>query len=107
MDGPARSLDEAGPQGEPGEVGAPPALGLVADAVEVGADGAQADVELLGYLGVGTALGDQGDQFLFTAAELRQAWRYLRSLRVWGGEHTGELGGGGQRHRRAAFFGCP
>jgi hypothetical protein len=44
-----------------GEVGAAAAAGLVADAAEVGADGADADVQLGGDLGVGAALGDQDD----------------------------------------------
>jgi len=51
-------LGEAGLQGEPGKVGAAPAAGLVADAVKVGADGAHADVQLPGDLGVGAPLGD-------------------------------------------------
>ena len=71
-------LDEARLQGQPGQVGAPPAAGLVADAVEVGADGAHADIELAGDLGVGAALGDQGDQFPFPGAELPASWRRLR-----------------------------
>lgn len=54
-------LDEAGLQGEPGQVCPPPACGLVPDPVQVGADGADADVQLFGDLGVGAALGDQGD----------------------------------------------
>jgi hypothetical protein len=54
-------LDEACLQGQPGEVGAAPAPGFVADAVQVGADGADADVQLPGDLGVGAALCHQGD----------------------------------------------
>jgi hypothetical protein len=65
-------LDQAGLQGEAGEVGAAPASALVADPVHVGPDGAHADVQLPGDLGVGAALGDQGDQFPFPGAELRQ-----------------------------------
>ena len=66
-------LDEACLQGQAGQVSAAPAAALVADALEVGADGAHADVQLGGDLGVGAALGDQGDQFPFPCAELRQA----------------------------------
>ena len=76
-------LDEACLQGEPGQVGAAPAPALVTDPVQVGADGTDADVQLPGDLGVGTALGDQGDQLLLPGAELRLAWRclwYLASL---------------------------
>ena len=48
-------LEEACLQGEAGEVGAAPASGLVPDPVQVGANGTDADVQLGGYLGVGTA----------------------------------------------------
>ena len=41
----------------------------------MGADGADADVQLGGDLGVGAALGDQGDQFPFPGAELSRARR--------------------------------
>src|ERR1700722_6048644 len=51
-------LDEACLQRETGEIGSPSASGLVPDAVEVRADGADADVQLAGDLGVGSALGD-------------------------------------------------
>jgi hypothetical protein len=54
-------LDEAGLQGEAGQVGAASAPALVADPVQVGADRADADEELAGDLIVGAALGDQGD----------------------------------------------
>jgi len=71
----------------------------------VGADGADTNVQLGGDLGVGVAAGDQGDQFLFPGAELRQP-RRLRRLRVFRDEHGGELGGGSQAHGRAAFLSC-
>ena len=63
-------LDDALLQGQAGQVGAAAAAALVADAVQVGADGADADEQLLGDLGVGPPLGDQGDQFAFPRAEL-------------------------------------
>jgi hypothetical protein len=62
-------LDQACAQGEAGEVGAAPAPGLVPDPVEMGTDGTHADVKLGGDLGVGMALGDQGDQLPFPGAE--------------------------------------
>ena len=68
-------LNEACLQGQPGQVGAPPASGFVANAVQVGADGAHADVQLGGDLGVRASLGDQDDQFPFAGAELRRSWR--------------------------------
>ena len=57
--------DKAGAEGQAGQVGAAAAAGLVPDAVQVGADRADADVQLGGDLGVGAALGDQGDQLPF------------------------------------------
>ena len=58
-------LDEADAEGQAGQVGAAAAAGLVPDPVQVRADGADADVQLRGDLGVGAALGDQGDQLPF------------------------------------------
>src|SRR5580693_3786793 len=87
--GGAGGLYEACLQGQPSQVCAPPTSGLVADAVEVGADGARADVKLLRDLDVRASLGDQGDQFPFAGAELRDCWRRLRCGR---GEHDDELG---------------
>jgi hypothetical protein len=63
-------LDQPGLQGQPGQVGTAPATGLVPDPVQVRADGAHGNVELTGDLGVGLALGNQADQFLFPVAEL-------------------------------------
>jgi hypothetical protein len=54
-------LEESGLQGQAGQVGAAPAAGLVPDPVQMGADGAHADVQIGGDLGVGAALGDLGD----------------------------------------------
>jgi hypothetical protein len=48
-----------GGQGQAGQVGAAPGAGLIPDPVQVGADGADADVQLGGDLRVGAALGDQ------------------------------------------------
>jgi hypothetical protein len=48
-----RCLDQARGQGQPGEVGAAAAPGLVPDPVQVRADGADADAKLRGDLGVG------------------------------------------------------
>ena len=62
-------LDQCGGQGQAGQVGAAAAAGLVPDPVQVGADGADADVQLRGDLGVGAAPGDQGDQFPLPGAE--------------------------------------
>jgi len=56
-------LDEAFAEGQAGQVGAAAAAGLVPDAVQVRGDRAGADVQLGGDLGVGAALGDQGDEF--------------------------------------------
>jgi len=58
-------LGQAGLQGQAGQVGAAPAPGLVPDPVQVGADGADADVHSLGDLRVGGAAGDQDDQLAF------------------------------------------
>ena len=71
----------------------------------MGADRADADVELSGDLGVGTALGDQGDQLPFSGAELPRARRSGRGLQARGGEHEGVLGRGGHAHHRAAVRG--
>ena len=63
-------LDQVCLQGDPGQVGAAPAAGLVPDPVQVGADGADADEQLLRDLRVGPAAGDQGDQLPLPRAEL-------------------------------------
>src|SRR6516164_8178730 len=65
-------LDQACLQREAGQVGPAPASGLVPDPVQVGADGADADVQLGGDLGVSAAPGDQGDQLLFPRTEPAQ-----------------------------------
>ena len=65
-------LDEAFAEGQAGQVGAAAAAGLVPDPGQVGADGAHADVQELGDLRVGAALGDQGDHLPFPGAELRR-----------------------------------
>jgi hypothetical protein len=62
---PALWLDQAGLQGQAGQVGAAPAPGLFPDPVQVRADGADGDIQLGGDLGVGGAAGDQDDQFPF------------------------------------------
>src|SRR5215467_10064520 len=66
-------LDQVRLQGQPGQVGAAPGSGLGPNPVEPGADGADADGELGGDLGVGAAPRDQGDQFPFAGAEVHQA----------------------------------
>ena len=66
---PPAGLDQSGAEGQAGQVGAAAAAGLVPDPVQVGADGADADVQLGGDLRVGAALGDQGDQLPFPGAE--------------------------------------
>ena len=71
-------LDQACAKGQAGQVGAAAAAGLVPDPVQVGADGADADVQLGGDLGVGAALGDQGDQLPFPGAELARSRRRRR-----------------------------
>ena len=50
--------DEPGPQREPGQVRAAATAGLVADPIQVGADGADADEQLRSDLSVGGALSD-------------------------------------------------
>src|SRR5262249_54789903 len=66
----ARSgLDQLGTEGKAGQASAAVAAGLVPDPVQVGADGADADVELGGDLGVGAALSEEGDQLPFLGAE--------------------------------------
>ena len=98
--------DKSGLQGQPGQVGAAAAAGLVPDPVQVRADRADADVQVSGDLGVGAAPGDRGDQLPFPGAELAQSWRRLRLPRGGDlGEHQGVLGRGGPAHRRAAFLG--
>jgi hypothetical protein len=74
----AQELDQAGLKREPDQVGAALASGLGADLVEPVADGADADVQFPGYLGVGPAPGDEGDQLPFLGAELRQVARRPR-----------------------------
>jgi len=68
-----------------GQVGAAAAAGLVPDPVQAGADGADADVQLGGDLGIGPAPGDQGDQLPFPFAEPGQSRRC--GGRAGGGEH--------------------
>ena len=65
-------LDQARGQGQAGQVGAAAAAGLVPDPVQVRADRADADEQLGGDLGVGTALGDQGDQLPLPGTERPQ-----------------------------------
>jgi hypothetical protein len=55
-------LDQVRAEGKAGQVGAAAAAGLVPDPVQVRADGADADVQVGGDLGVGPAPGDQDDQ---------------------------------------------
>ena len=52
---PGPGLDQFGAEGKAGQVGAAAAAGLVPDVVQVGADRADADVQLGGDLGVGAA----------------------------------------------------
>ena len=59
-----------------------------------------------GDLGVGAALGDQGDQLPFPGAERPRA-RRRRLRRAGVGEHQGVLGRGVHAHRRAALLGRP
>src|SRR6516165_6782033 len=58
----AIELDQAGAEGQAGEVGAPAAAGLVPNPVQVRADRAHGDVQLGRDLSVGAALRDQDDQ---------------------------------------------
>lgn len=53
---PAR-LDRVGLQSQPGQVGALTAAGLGADAVQVGPDSADANMQLTGDLRIGVAVG--------------------------------------------------
>src|SRR6476619_1574774 len=69
----AMRLDDAFLQGQAGQVGAAAAAALIADPVQVGAHGADADEELLGDLGVGPSLGHEGDQLAFPGAELGES----------------------------------
>jgi hypothetical protein len=62
--GPARPRR---PAGQPGQVGARTAAGLDADAVRVGPDSADANVQLTGDLRIGVAMGHQRHQFPFLA----------------------------------------
>jgi hypothetical protein len=62
--------DQAGGEGQAGEVGAAPASGLVPDPVQVRADRAHADVQLGGDLRVGSPLRDQRDQLPFRGLSL-------------------------------------
>src|SRR5262249_28790982 len=98
---PGRRLDESGLQREPGQVGTPPAACLVPDPVQVRADRADADVELLGDLDIGPALGDQRDQLLLTRAEPRYARRSGRLAGILGGRPGRVLRRDRQRHGRS------
>ena len=98
-------LDQVGAEGQAGQVGATAAANLIPDAVQVGADRGHANVQLGGDLGVGSALGDQGDQLLFPGTELSLAWQRCGGLT--GGEHASILGCGVQAHRRATGFSGP
>ena len=66
LSGTRRWLDDAFFQSQASQVGAAAVSALVADAVQVGADGAHADEELAGDLGIGPPLGDQGYQLAFS-----------------------------------------
>jgi hypothetical protein len=66
-------LDQARGPGQGRQVGAAAAAGLVPDAVQVRGNGADADVQLGGDLGVGAVLRDQGDEFSFPGAERSRA----------------------------------
>ena len=57
--------DQAGAEGQAGEVSAAAASGLVPDAVQVRADRVHADMQIGGDLRVGASLRDQGDQLPF------------------------------------------
>ena len=59
----------AGREGQPGEIGAAAAAGLIPDPVQVRGDRAHGDVELGRDLRIGAALGDQGDQLAFPGAQ--------------------------------------
>src|SRR5262249_53344599 len=78
-------LNQARAQGQAGKVGTAPVTGLVPDAFQVRADRADADVQMLGDLGVGVAPGDQGDQLPFPGAEPGQ-FRRCPGLRAGIGE---------------------
>src|SRR5260370_20666349 len=99
---PRRWLYKSGLQREPGQVGTPPAACLVPDPVQVRADGPDADVELLGDLGIGAALGDEGDQLLLARAEPRYARRSGRLDGIPGSRQRRVLRRDRQRHDRAA-----
>jgi len=51
-------LDQAHGQGQPGQVGAATAAGLIPDTVQVGGDRTDADIQFGRDLGVGAALGN-------------------------------------------------
>jgi hypothetical protein len=68
-----RVSDEAFAQRKPGEVGASAASGFIPDPVQVRTHGVDANVQPIGDLRVGTALGDQGDQFPLAGAQLPAA----------------------------------
>jgi hypothetical protein len=61
----ALTLDQARRQGQPDEVGAAAAAGLVSDPSYPRGHSAVADAELRRDLGVSAAAGDEGDQFAF------------------------------------------
>jgi hypothetical protein len=100
-------LDEAFAESQAGQVGTAAAAGFVADPVQVRADGAGADVQLGGDLGVRTALGDQGDQPRCRALSLSspeavtaegRSGRNSVSIRAYSAAVSGLI---------AAFFGRP
>src|ERR1700693_2401505 len=105
---PTSGLDQAGAEGQAGEIGAGAAAGLVPDPVQVRADRTHGDVQLTRDLRVGVAPGDQRDEFTFPGTEPRQPGRQGtvprrrgavtgRPYRL-GGKQDRVLGGGGPAH---------
>src|SRR6478736_10223722 len=102
----AMALDDAFLQGQPGQVGAAAAAALVADPVQVSAHGTDADEELLSDLGVGPALGNEGDQLAFPGAEPGEPGLPGRRVRdVLARGDDGELHRRRQRYGGAAALG--
>lgn len=69
-------------------------------------DGPDADVEAIGDLRVGVALGDQGDEFPFPGAEQLPGSGFRGFLLLCRSrDQGGELGGCGDRHPGSALLG--
>src|SRR5580704_18959099 len=102
-----RPRSGSGAHGQTGEFGPAAVPGLVANAVEMGADSPYADEEFLGDLVVGQTFCDERHEFPFPFAELGAG----RCLAIAGRGNacdergSGVLDGFGEGHHRASLLG--